>query len=166
MITRIGLGDNIPDFSKFTEKEINKMTMKTYIGTKIINAKPMTHCEWCTYLGLTVPENENGEGYLVEYTNGGKPNTLEYAGYVSWSPKDVFERAYGLCDNMTFGLAIASLKLGKKVAKKGWKDGLSIFIDDLDSDSPRIKMKTFNSEISLWFPTTSHLLAEDWVIVP
>ncbi len=70
--------------------------MKTYTGTKIINAKPMTRGEYNIFRGWELPANENGsdEGYLVEYTDGGKANTTAYAGYVSWSPKDVFERAY------------------------------------------------------------------------
>jgi len=44
--------------------------MKTYIGCKIINAEP---------------QEKNGEqGYKVVYPDG----------YVSWSPKSVFEGAY------------------------------------------------------------------------
>ncbi len=44
--------------------------MKTYIGSKIIQAEP---------------EDRDGEpGYRVHYPDG----------YVSWSPKDVFETAY------------------------------------------------------------------------
>lgn len=31
---------------------------------------------------------------MVEYTDGGKPNVEAAAGYVSWSPKGVFEKAY------------------------------------------------------------------------
>lgn len=70
--------------------------MKTYTGTKVINAKPMTRGEYNVFRGWNLPANEDGadEGYLVEYTDGGKANTAAYAGYVSWSPKDVFERAY------------------------------------------------------------------------
>lgn len=70
--------------------------MKTYTGTKVINAKPMTRGEYNVFRGWDLPANEDGsdEGYLVEYTDGGKANTTAYAGYVSWSPKDVFERAY------------------------------------------------------------------------
>ena len=70
--------------------------MKKYVGMKIINAKPMTRIEYNMFRGWTLPDNENGEdeGYLVEYTDGGKANTDQYKGYVSWSPKDVFERAY------------------------------------------------------------------------
>ena len=70
--------------------------MKKYVGMKIINAKPMTRIEYNVFRGWALPENENGEdeGYLVEYTDGGKANTDQYKGYVSWSPKDVFERSY------------------------------------------------------------------------
>jgi len=70
--------------------------MKQYIGTKVINAMPMNRQDYNDFRGWTLPEDENGEdeGYLVEYMDGGKANTSQYAGYVSWSPKEVFERSY------------------------------------------------------------------------
>jgi hypothetical protein len=70
--------------------------MKQYVCHKVVNAKPMTRQEYNEFRGWTLPSNEEGadEGYLVEYTDGGQPNTLDYAGYVSWSPKAVFERGY------------------------------------------------------------------------
>lgn len=70
--------------------------MKQYIGTKVINALPMTRAAYNEFRGWQLPADENGddEGYLVEYVDGGKANTETYKGYVSWSPKDVFERAY------------------------------------------------------------------------
>lgn len=60
--------------------------MKTYIGTKIINAKPMNRGEYNSYRGWEIPSDENpeDEGYLVKYDNS----------YESWSPKEVFEGAY------------------------------------------------------------------------
>lgn len=72
------------------------VTMQLYCGMKIIRAKPMNRLEYNELRGWTVPADENpeDEGYRVEYVDGGKANTAEYAGYVSWSPKDVFERAY------------------------------------------------------------------------
>lgn len=97
--------------------------MQQYIGTKIINAKPMTRGEYNDWRGWKLPENENGadEGYLVEYTDGGEPNMpAHFKGYVSWSPKDVFENAYRKTDGLSFGLALEALKMGKKVARKGW----------------------------------------------
>lgn len=70
--------------------------MQTYIGTKIIRALPMTRQEYNDYRGWQLPADENGddEGYLVEYVDGGKANDQRHAGYISWSPKDVFERSY------------------------------------------------------------------------
>ncbi|WP_203234337.1 hypothetical protein [Burkholderia mayonis] len=70
--------------------------MEQFIGVKRVNAKAMTRGEYNAFRGWELPADENGadEGYLVEYQDGGKANTAEYAGYVSWSPRDVFERAY------------------------------------------------------------------------
>lgn len=70
--------------------------MKTYIGTKTVKAKPMTRGEYNAYRGWAMPADENGTdaGYLVEYIDGGKANDSRHAGYISWSPGDVFERAY------------------------------------------------------------------------
>ena len=52
--------------------------MKTYIGTKVVQAEPMDD-----------PNNDDNAGdprpgYKVVYEDG----------YLSWSPKDVFERCY------------------------------------------------------------------------
>ena len=70
--------------------------MTTYVGTKVVRAKPMTRLEYNNFRNWVLPSDENGddEGYLVEYVDGGKANTEAYSGYISWSPKDVFERAY------------------------------------------------------------------------
>lgn len=69
---------------------------KTYEGTKRVHARPMNRGEYNAYRGWEVPADENpaDDGYLVEYLDGGKSNHPDHAGYISWSPKDVFERAY------------------------------------------------------------------------
>lgn len=74
--------------------------MKTYVGTKELKAIPMNKEEYCQYRQWEVPSNENPkeEGYLVEYLDGGKPNDERHLGYISWSPKDVFEKAYKLIE--------------------------------------------------------------------
>lgn len=68
----------------------------TYLGTRVIHTAPMSRREYNSLRGWTVPRDENpdDEGYLVEYTDGGKPNVEGFTGYVSWSPKGVFDRAY------------------------------------------------------------------------
>ena len=96
--------------------------MKRYIGTKVINATPMTRLAYNQFRGWTLPANENGDdaGYLVEYTDGGQANTSQFDGYVSWSPKEQFEGAYRETGGLTFGLALEALKAGKRVARSGW----------------------------------------------
>lgn len=96
--------------------------MNTYIGTKVILAKPMTRLEYNGYRGWPLPANENGAdaGMLVEYVDGGTPNDPRHEGYISWSPMDVFHRAYRPVNGMTFGLALEALKTGRKVCRSGW----------------------------------------------
>ena len=70
--------------------------MTLYVGTKIVKATPMTRAEYNKYRAWALPANEDGadEGYLVEYTDGGKPNDARHPGYISWSPKEQFDNAY------------------------------------------------------------------------
>lgn len=70
--------------------------LATYVGTKVVHAVPMTRAAYNVLRGWDLPQNENGDdaGFLVEYTDGGAPNVQGFAGYISWSPQDVFDRAY------------------------------------------------------------------------
>ena len=71
--------------------------MRQYTGTKTILARPMTRGEYLEYQGLTEGTDTlppNADGYLVEYVDGGAPNHPNHKTYISWSPKEVFERAY------------------------------------------------------------------------
>lgn len=161
--------------------------MKQHIGVKLINAKPMTRLEYNQFRGWELPADENGadEGFLVEYIDGGKANTQDYAGYVSWSPKDVFERAYRPVDAMTFGLAVEALKAGKRVARAGW-NGKGMFLFLVPGSTfqvnrppllgiypegtainycPHIDMKTADEKVVPWLASQTDVLAEDWVIV-
>lgn len=71
--------------------------MTTHVGTKVVHARPMTRAVYNKLRGWELPADENGSdpGYLVEYADGGNANVEGFAGYVSWSPQDVFDRAYG-----------------------------------------------------------------------
>lgn len=70
--------------------------MKRYVCHKEVFAKPMNRKEYNDLRGWVVPEYEDptDEGYLVEYIDGGASNHPDFAGYISWSPKAVFERGY------------------------------------------------------------------------
>mgnify|MGYP000368509335 CR=1 FL=1 len=60
--------------------------MKKYIGTKQIEAEPMTLGEACSK-GLVKSEIEKNESYKLGY------HTRTEYGYESWSPKKLFEES-------------------------------------------------------------------------
>ena len=155
--------------------------MKKYLGVKIVEAEPA----WKTYNqidGTTIypkskhPEPWNGceDGYKVVYEDG----------YVSWSPKENFEKAYRSIDGLTFGLAIEALKQGHKVARAGWNgremwlkvvnmqqmdaspDYPEVAWTDYFVNLPTIAMKTADDKLLFgWLASQTDMLAEDWQIV-
>lgn len=161
--------------------------MKQFIGTKVINARPMDRLAYNVFRGWKLPNDENGtdEGFLVEYLDGGEPNTKEYAGYVSWSPKEQFENAYKESGNLSFGDAIVYMKQGHKVARKGWNGkGMFLFLvqgSTFKVNRPpllgiypegteinyhaHIDMKTADNKIVPWVASQTDMLAEDWCII-
>ena len=73
--------------------------MKKYLGIKLVTAKPMTRAEAEVVLGKFIKpakQEYSGEGYLVRYEDG----------YQSWSPKEVFDKAYKPADNFLDRLII------------------------------------------------------------
>lgn len=163
--------------------------MRQHIGTKIINALPMNRLEYNKLRGWELPSDENGsdDGYLVEYKDGGKPNHPDFDGYISWSPKEQFDKAYRPTDAMTFGLVIEALKQGSKCAREGW-NGKGMFIyyvpankypasgnklntmagvfeDDMVPYGAYIAMKTAQNNVIPWLASQTDMLAEDWQIV-
>ena len=154
--------------------------MDKYIGTKMIEAKPMDRGEYNKYRGWQIPEGENpaDEGYLVRYQDG----------YESWSPKRQFEEAYRDCMGMSFGIALELLKKGCKVAREGW-NGRGMFAvyqkgypdgvpcnrqtaeawgmdeGDLFRCNPYLQIRQVDGSHSMWVPSVGDVLAEDWVVV-
>ena len=102
--------------------------MKKYEGKKQILATPMSRLEYNEYRGWQLPENENGEdeGFLVEYLNGGESNHPDHAGYISWSPKVVFDNAYNLIDTYVQRLQLEHVELSQKITK------LQAFLESAD----------------------------------
>ena len=158
-----------------------------YVGTKLIKAEPMTRAEYNVFRGWELPADENGadEGYLVEYLDGGKPNTTTHAGYVSWSPKEQFDNAYRKTTGMSFGMAVEAVKKGHKVARSGWNGkGMFLFLVPRStfkvSRAPllsvypegteinyhaHIDMKTADDKVVPWLASQTDVLADDWYIV-
>ncbi len=146
-----------------------------YIGTKLINAIAMSRGGYNELRGWICPADEdpNDDGYLVEYLDGGQANVAGFAGYVSWSPKNVFEKSYRPITGLTFGDAIEALKTGKKVSRAGWNGKgmwLSLSCNPRDNDEgatlPCIKMKTATGEMLFgWLASQTDMLADDWAVI-
>ena len=162
--------------------------MKTYVGTKTIMARPMNRQEYNDYRGWELRADEDGsdEGYLVEYVDGGQSNHPDHAGYISWSPADVFHRAYKGSGEMSFSQALEIIKAGGRVARSGWNGKnmflflvagsknltvnreplLSILGEGATFDyHAHIDMRTADGTIVPWLCSQTDMLANDWVIV-
>ena len=171
--------------------------MKTYLGVKQIKAIEMSRKDYIDYRGWELPADEDGndKGYLVEYLDGGQSNHPEHSGYISWSPKEVFENAYQEVSGMSFGFAIEAAKQGKKIARRNW-NGKNMFVVYM----PPLQLPPYNTQgtfrkvndrtamfigedkplncqpyfamynaqeewIPGWFATQSDMLSNDWFIV-
>ncbi len=114
-----------------------------YYGTKLIEA-------WAS-------EKDGKEGYQVKYKDG----------YLSWSPKDVFEEAYQPLDALSFGHALEVLKSGGKVARSGW-NGKNMYLFFKQGNLPYLPylvMCTVQQEFVPWLASQTDVLANDWQVV-
>ena len=167
--------------------------MVAFIGTKSVLATTMTRGEYNDYRNLDIPENEDPseQGYLVEYVDGGKPNDERHAGYISWSPKDVFDKSYKSSGSLSFGDALIAMKQGKKVARSGWNGKDQYVVAQAQTTTtdaakiwnphnkahaeklggqidvaPYCTLKTAQDTLAMgWTPSTGDLFANDWVII-
>jgi len=131
------------------------MTHK-YIGTKEVLA-------W-------EQDKDDRPGYAVKYPDG----------YISWSPKEVFEAAYRVAEGseqrLTFGDAIHFLKAGHRVARTGW-NGKGMWLEQQVPDEhskmtlpylylnyPADATNTPGARVP-WLASQTDVLAEDWVVL-
>lgn len=89
------------------------LNLKKYIGTKVVKARPMNEidAESIGYARKNSDHHEYREGYHVQYTNP------DGSTYDSWSPKDVFEKAYKPSDTVLDRLKIERNELRERVEK-------------------------------------------------
>ena len=155
--------------------------MKQYIGSKIVKAWPCYRIpviggryEYCK-LDEVVPTCITGQpedGYRVQYEDG----------YLSWSPKAVFEKAYRETTGLSFGLAIEAAKMGKKIARAGWNGKnqyveLAYCISYKNNAAEIVNVNHCNignkalafvgtSGVQMgWLASQADMLADDWQIV-
>lgn len=70
----------------------------TYVGTKVVRAIAMNRKAYNDLRGWEMPSKEDPheDGMLYEQVDGSIPNVPGFAGYISWMPRDVFDRTYTL----------------------------------------------------------------------
>ena len=148
--------------------------MKKYIGVKVIEATPMIYLDFCKEQSKECESNIEPmlDGFKVKYPDG----------YISWSPKEVFEEAYRETDGITFGLAIEALKKGMRVARAGWNGkGMFLYLDSSymikGQDTVQLKGNTYerlpsicmktadNKWLTGWLASQTDMLADDWMIL-
>lgn len=81
--------------------------MKKYIGTKEVSATPAWQIDGTVYPkdGVAPRSMNRKDGYKVVYEDG----------YESWSPKDVFEKAYKPSDTVLDRLKIERYELRERI---------------------------------------------------
>lgn len=92
--------------------------MKEFQCNKKVLARPMSRQEYNDYRGWELPSDEDGsdEGYLVEYVGSPNGNHPEHMGYISWSPKSVFDAGYHDVSDWQGRLALEEKELSEKLA--------------------------------------------------
>ena len=149
--------------------------MERYIGIKVVKAIPMTRGYFKSSHRVFIPHGDSiidDDGYMVQYEDG----------YESWSPKDVFDKAYRRIDYMTFGLAIEAMRKGLRVQRKGWNgkgqyvelamnvsymnpDGNVVNVDHEQMGNVAIAFVGTSGVQLGWLASQSDMLSEDWVVL-
>jgi len=152
-------------------------TADQYIGTKELDAIPMTRGEYNMIRGWAMPADENPDdgGYIVRYQDG----------YVSWSPEYQFDSAYVPNGKLSFSHALHKMKDGARVARAGW-NGNYMFIFWVDGSEfevnraplnkcypegtkikyhSHIDMKTADGQVVPWTCSQTDMAANDWCVV-
>lgn len=140
--------------------------MKTYIGTKIIQAEPAWRAS--DGKGNFVITNDPAE-VLRNYPSAENGYRVRYPdGYESWSPKAAFEEAYRSTDGVNFGLALEAMKKGMGARLPHWKPDVVIRVQYPDEHSkmtaPYLYVESRYGRVP-WKETMIELFSDDWVIV-
>ncbi len=141
----------------------------------------MSQVVYSTKCVISWPEERDGKpGYGIQYQDG----------YVSWCPKEAYERDYEPVTAMSLGHALHALERGRKVARAGWNgkgmwlaytpgsvipnseacSGACMHLAEQRAGdvfvNGHIDMKAADGTIVIgWLASQTDLLARDWTIV-
>ena len=121
-----------------------KTLTETYYGIKKVLAWP--------------EERALVSGYAVQYQDG----------YISWSPKATFEKAYQPIDKMSFSCALQAMKDGSAIARRSWgnTDSVGFLTCDTSGNIVRHYPSTGGAiPAMVTFFDTIDIMADDWMVV-
>lgn len=128
---------------------------RTYVGTKALFAQPMTLGNYNNRRGWTIPENEDPsrEGYLVEYPDG----------YISWSPKEVFEETYQQMTThyVTFGSEVPTGENDAPEMQPERSEAATTWEDRVRQEGAELRERLSNLELFLADDFKFHSLPDD-----
>lgn len=157
-----------------TELELEGLYAKIYLGYLVKNWKGEMEIlgDHCKFAGHDDPFAENKRTF-----KDGIFHIIENHVTVYTTQRTV---------EMDFGLAVKNMKLGKKVARRGWNGAdmfayyvpankypvsrnmgsavEGMFVGDMVPYRAYLALKTAQNDIAAWSPSTSDALAEDWFI--
>jgi hypothetical protein len=167
--------------------------VRKFASHKVVEAAKITHFEEPAH--LVVHSDEVGKGAVVDVPESTfaryKPVPGDYLvryadGYLSISPAKAFEEGYReLGPGLSFSQALEHVKLGARVARRGWNGkGMFIFLvpgSTFKVNRPpllgiypegtevryhgHVDMKTADGQVVPWLASQTDLLAEDWELV-
>jgi hypothetical protein len=158
--------------------------MRRFIGTKIIEAELIDKELYCNKRGWDVPKDEDRdeEGYYIRYPDG----------YISWSPKEQFEKAYrninkpclNFCQALTLVKRGVSMGMARKnwngkgmivVYQPGYPEGIEVNENAMNAFNlikgskmkvrPHLQLLCADGSIAEWAPSGSDVIEEDWMLV-
>lgn len=128
--------------------------MQIYIGTKVVKAEPQP-CQ------KDIHNSKVGDpGYKVEYEDG----------YVSWSPAEIFEKAYSINGKLTFGQAFDIIRSGgaEGMRLSNWQDDVVIKVQFPDENSkmtaPYLYVESRFGKVP-WKETMIELFSKEWKVI-
>ena len=158
--------------------------MKTYIGTKIVQAEPAKRYWLEDGEKIVAAGNEKMAAEMLSVATACEDGykVIYIDGYESWSPKEVFEEAYRPANGINFGLAIEAAKQGKKISRRGWNGrgqyvelatsisyknaGHEIINPEHEAIGNAALAFVGTSGVQLgWLASQADMLADDWYIV-
>lgn len=171
-------GNQLTDFGRNPHNSDN---YKNCVGSTIASAMPMTMEQYNYLQGWVQPYDKDPKekGYLIVLIGSKGTNHPAFQYPITWVNESVFESNYRTDGNLRYGDALVLLKSGERLMRSGW-NGKNMFVEIRQGfqtteyvDNERIDfthgeysaiVNMNNKTISVWVPSPTDHLAEDWSV--